>query len=188
MKKGLRVLAIAESFHKECDKGVLVGIVQRGDMIIDGFNYNYTTIGGLDSTEKIIELYRGLSREDINYLFISGTIISWYNVIDLYKIYIETGIPVISITYHESDGLTRFIIRNFPIDWHERLLIYYMNGERVPVILKNGFKIYVRFHGLNISEVKRLLNLFTYEGKYPEPIRVARLIARRLSRIPCILQ
>jgi hypothetical protein len=182
IKKGIRALGIAESFNKNKEKGVIVGIVERADRILDGFSYTYTTIGGLDATDSILEIYRDLDREDINYILVSGVVISWYNVIDLSRIYWETGIPLISITYEESEGLTKYFIRNFPEDWHERLLVYFKNGEREKIKLHNNMEIYIRYLGIDRETANKILNLFTYEGKYPEPIRIARLIAYKLAK------
>jgi len=44
----------------------LGGEVMRADMIIDGFTFSKVTVGGTDSTEKIIEMYDFLDRQDIN--------------------------------------------------------------------------------------------------------------------------
>jgi len=180
VKKGSRILGIAESFNKKSDKSILAGIVYRLDGIIDGFSYIETSVGGMDATDKIVELYKDLKREDINYIMISGVVISLYNVIDLHKLHYTLNIPVISITYEESEGLTNYFIEKFPRDWHERLLIYYKNGDRRKIRLNNGFEIYVRAIGLSLKNAETILNKTTIEGKYPEPIRLARLIARKL--------
>lgn len=180
IKKGARILGIAESFEKDREKSILVGIVYRVDGIIDGFTYTEAEVGGLDATDKIIDLYKELGREDINYIMISGVVISLYNVIDLHHIYYTLGIPIISITYEESEGLVNYFMEKFPRDWHKRLLIYFKNGERKKVLLSNGHHIFIRHIGISEREAYRLVDKATLEGKYPEPIRVARLIARRL--------
>jgi hypothetical protein len=182
LKKGIRALGIAESFYKEKGRSVLVGLVQRADGIIDGFSYSYTELGGLDSTEKILEIYQDLGREDINYILISGVVISYYNVIDLHKIHLETGKPVISLTYEETEGIINYLIEKFPRDWEYRLLLHLKNGVRIPVKLKNGFNIYMRPIGITKNEALEVVNRFILEGKYPEPIRIARLIANKIAK------
>jgi hypothetical protein len=113
---------------------------------------------------------------------VSGAVISWYNVIDLHRVHWETGRPVISLTYEETEGIIRFFIENFPRDWHYRLLIHLKNGERKRIKLKNGYDVYMRAVGLDEEAAIRIVNMFTLEGKYPEPIRISRLIARRIAR------
>ena len=54
-KKGIRVLAIAESFKKEKSNSILTGVVMRKDFIIDGVIFGKATIGGTDATQNIID-------------------------------------------------------------------------------------------------------------------------------------
>ena len=182
MKKGIRVLGIAESFYKEKEKSVIIGVVQRRDLIIDGFSFSFATVGGMDSTDKILEIIYELNRKDINYIMISGNIISWYNIIDLHKIYWKTKTPIISLTYESTEGIIKYLIENFPRDWHYRLLIHLKNGCREEVTLHTGYNIFMRSLGLNYDEASKIVNAFTLEGKYPEPIRIARLLAHRIVR------
>jgi len=181
-KKGIRMLGIAESFFKKGRKSVMVGVVQRADLIIDGFSVSYPTVGGMDATDKVLEIYNDLSRRDINVICISGTVISWFNVIDLSRIYEELKIPVISITYEESEGLLKYFKTYFPDDWEYRWKIHVRNGERVKVKLKTGYEVFIRALGLDTEKATLILNRFLVEGKHPEPIRVAQLIAHKLSR------
>jgi len=182
IKKGMRMLGIAESFYKELGKSILVGVVERADRIIDGFAISFPTVGGLDATEKILEIYDDLRRDDIDVIAISGTVISWYNVIDLNKVYEETGRPVISITYEESEGLLTYFKKNFPDDWMVRWEIHSRNGQRIKVKLRTGYEVFIRPIGIDVDYALKILNKFVVEGKKPEPIRIAQLIASRLSK------
>ncbi|OYT62280.1 MAG: hypothetical protein B6U69_02120 [Thermofilum sp. ex4484_15] len=176
-KKGIRCLGIAESFSQKLwNRSILAGVVMRSDLIIDGAAFTTIEVGGLDSTEGIIRLFKKLKRKDINFLLINGTIIALYNVIDLNAIYEELRIPLVSVTYEESRGIEDNL-RKLPLA-ERRLEIYKRNGGREEVVLKTGYKIFVRRIGLNLMEVRLLLNKFVREGAIPEPLRVAKLIAR----------
>ena len=180
-KKAVRALGIAESFVKSVsERSVLAGVVMRTDGIIDGFTFSTATVGGMDATEKIIEMYKNLERDDINLLMLNGCIISWYNVIDLHKIADETQRPLICITYEESEGLEKYFIELFPEDWTSRVEVYHKNGLRTPLKLNTDHTIYVRFMNMELEEAMVLLNRFTLQGSIPEPLRVARLIARAI--------
>ena len=108
-KKGLRVLAIAESFEKHDKNSILAGVVMRRDFVVDGFAYVDTTIGGNDSSDKIISLIKSLRRNDINCVLLGGLIISLFNIINGKQILEKTGLPVIAISYKKSFGLTHSI-------------------------------------------------------------------------------
>lgn len=182
-KKGIRVLGIAESFRKGISKkAILVGVVMRGDFLIDGFNLGFTTVGGLDSTDKIIELYKNLNRTDIGAILLNGCIISWFNIVDLERVFKDTRKPVICITYEESDGIDRYLMEYFPDSWKKRLEIHRRNGNRVRILLKTRHQIYIQAKGISTRKALILINKFTKNGAIPEPLRVAKIIANTINQ------
>ena len=56
-KQGVRVLGISESFQKTDDNSIVAGVVMRGDGRIDGFGICRPKIGGLDATERLLEMF-----------------------------------------------------------------------------------------------------------------------------------
>lgn len=181
-KKGVRVLGIAESFTRGISsRSVLAGVVMRGDFLVDGFSFSYVTIGGLDATDAVLNLYRKLKRRDISVLFINGCVISWYNVMDLNRIHDELKIPLVSLTYEESLGLEDHFKRVFPQDYDKRIEIYKRNGDREKIKLKTGYEVFVRYLGIGRLTCKQILNRFTVSGKIPEPIKAARILAKSIS-------
>ncbi len=104
-KKGLRGLAIAESFMQNSKKSILAGVVMRKDFTIDGFVLGSATLSGDDSTNSILQMYKKLDRPDVSYLMISGLIISMYNIIDIKKLSEKLQIPIIGVTYNPSEGI-----------------------------------------------------------------------------------
>ena len=182
-KKAFRALGISESFIKGLsDKSVLAGVVLRSDRIIDGFVFSRTTVGGMDATDKIIDMYKALKRDDINVLMLNGCVISWYNVVDLHRVYEELRLPLICVTYEESEGLEKYFMELFPEDCGRRIEIYRKNGPRTPIALRTGHNVYVRFLGMSLEEAKGILNKFTLHGAIPEPLRIARLLARGIMK------
>jgi len=178
-KKGIRALGVAECFRRGAsEKSVLAGVVMRADLLVDGFAFSTATVGGLDATEAVIRLYERLGRKDVNIIMLNGCVISWYNVIDLHEVAERTGRPLICVTYEPSPGLEKYFKQNFPDDWAERLAIYERNGPRVPVRLRTGHQVFMRAIGLEEEEALKVLDRFTLHGSIPEPLRLARLLAR----------
>ncbi|HPE63457.1 MAG TPA: DUF99 family protein [Methanothrix sp.] len=176
-KRGVRVLGVAESFLKTEPQSRLAGVVMRKDLRIDGFGFARISVGGDDATEGVLDIWRGLERSDVNAILLNGSIISWFNIVDLDVVFQETEIPVISLTYEESAGIEGYIREYFPHP-EEKIEMYRRLGPREPVRLKTGFEVYARSLGATAEETKGLLNSFILEGKIPEPLRVARLLAR----------
>jgi endonuclease V-like protein UPF0215 family len=166
-KKGLRGLAIAESFRQNSKKSILSGVVMRRDFIIDGFVFGQTTLDGDDATDVILQMYEDLKRPDINYVLISGMIISLYNIIDIKKIYKSLKIPVIGITH-------------FPDSYQSKIKIYQKLGSRGKITLHTLSQVYVRKEGCTLHEVKCLLDKLTLQGSTPEPLRAAQLLAKSM--------
>jgi hypothetical protein len=179
-KPGIRVLGIAESYSGRV-QSTLAGIVMRKDLRIDGAAFARVTVGGTDATDATVRIVAGLDRRDINLIMISGSVIAWYNIIEPAAVQEATGLPVIITTYEESDGLEDEIRHHFPGD-AERLAAYRRLGDRIPVRLHSGYTLFIRTCGISSEDAARLCNDFTHDGRMPEPVRVARLIARGLIR------
>jgi endonuclease V-like protein UPF0215 family len=179
-KKGLRVLGIAESFRGR-NRSTLAGVVMRKDLLIDGVAFAEVTVGGMDATDGVIGIVTGLHRRDINCLMLGGCVIAWYNIIDPARVSDETGLPVIVVTYEDSEGLEDDIRHHFPDD-RGRLDAYLRLGDRVSVDLATGERIFIRSWNMEVEDAARVCDAFTGHGKVPEPLRVARLIARAAVR------
>lgn len=182
-KKGIRVLGIAESFRRDREKSVLAGIVMRSDFIIDGAAFDMITVGGMDATEGVLRIFESLQRDDINVIMLNGCVISWFNIIDIMEVYKRLQIPLICVTYEESEGLEEHIVRHFEEDERDsRIEAYRRLGDRVPVELQDGFEVLIRFLGIENPEAGAVLKKFVVQGKVPEPLRVAKIVARATLR------
>lgn len=184
-KPGIRALGVAESFRQGTKRSVLAGVVMRSDFVIDGVAFGRTEVGGDDATNSIGALHRKFSRNDINMIMVSGAILSLYNIVDVDELSKRTSLPVICLTYKETAGIEGSIRRHFPEHPDEKLEAYRRLGRRLGVKLHTGHKVYVRASGLDRTEIKPVLDSFTLQGSVPEPLRVAKLLARAaLSRRP----
>jgi endonuclease V-like protein UPF0215 family len=177
-KKGIRVFGVAESFKKFNRKSILAGIVMRRDLIIDGVVFSTATLKGDDSTEKILCMFKSLKRDDVTCIILGGLIISMYNIIDGKLIQNETGLPVIGITFEDSQGIESSIRYHFPVNCELKLEQYAKLGRRDKITLKTGKSLFIRYWGLTLKHTIEILDSFTLQGSIPEPIRVAKLVAR----------
>ena len=179
-KKGLRGLAIAESFRQNSKKSIFSGIVMRRDFVIDGFVFGSATLEGDDATDTILEMYEELQRPDISYVLISGLIVSMYNIIDIKKLHDALKIPIIGVSYHDSSGIEDAIKHHFPDSFESKIDEYQKLGKREKITLKTSHDIFVRKEGCTLNDVTHLLNELTLHGSVPEPIRVSQLLANTL--------
>jgi endonuclease V-like protein UPF0215 family len=185
LKPGIRVLGIAESFTPGKDRySTVAGVVMRKDrLIIDGVGFVRTRVGGDDATEKLVKLYHSLKREDINALMLSGAVISHYNIIDIDALAKRTDRPVICLTYRESSGIEDSIRIHFGDDAENKVEAYRKLGKRVGLDLSTGKRVFVRCAQIETQDASRLVESFLIQGRYPEPVRVASLLAASAKRL-----
>ena len=154
----------------------------RKDLIVDGVIFGNVTIGGNDATDRIISMIRTLQRNDINLILLDGIIISLYNIIDGEEIFKTTNIPVIAITFKDSIGISQSIKNNFPNNYENKIEIYNKLTEREKIILKTGKFLFIRNWGISIEDSINVINAFLIQGAIPEPVRLAKMIARAYLR------
>ena len=179
-KKGLRGLAIAESFRQNSVKSVLTGVVMRRDFVIDGFVFGSATLEGNDATDAILRMYHDLQRPDISYVLISGLIISMYNIINIKKLFEILKIPIIGVSYRDSFGIEDSLKHHFPDSFETKMHEYKKLGSREKITLNTSHDVYIRNEGCTLNDAKHLLDNLTLEGSIPEPLRVSQLLAKKL--------
>ena len=177
-KPGIRALGVAESFRQGRKSSVLAGVVMRSDFVVDGVAIGKTSVGGDDATSSIVSLYRRLGRNDVNLILVSGAVLSLYNIVDVDELSARSKLPVVCLTYKETSGIEGSIKRHFPGTAETKLKAYRRLGRRTGVLLRSGYKVYVRKSGIELSTLKPVLDAFTLQGSIPEPVRVAKLVAR----------
>ncbi len=177
-KPGIRALGVAESFRQGQARSLLAGVVMRSDFVIDGVALGRTRVGGDDATSSIASLYRKLRRNDVNLIMVSGAILSLYNIVDVDALSARTRLPVICLTYKETAGIEGSIRRHFPEGADAKLAAYRKLGRRTGVSLRTGHRVFVRAAGVDKDRIGKVLDSFTLQGSIPEPVRVAKLLAR----------
>lgn len=184
-KKAIRVLGIAESFRKDQEFSTLAGVVMRSDLVIDGFATGRLRVSGSDATSSTIKLFERLQRNDVNAIMISGSVLSLYNVLDIDKIHIELKIPVVALSFSKSrSNLADNIRARFSEKIaKEKIRLLEKLGDSLRIKLGTGYEVFVRSAGIEEDVTKRLLDRFTLQGSVPEPIRVARLLAKSVAAL-----
>ncbi len=173
-KEKARVLGISESFNINSQFSYMVGVVMRKDLVFEGLFVENPKIGGNDATEKIINGYYSLKRNDISCIMIDGCILSMYNIVDLYRIKEKLNMPVICIASKEGKNLRESFIKN---NQRDKLEVYEKLGPQKKISVA-GYEYWVRFSGIEEFEAKHIIKSFVVSGRTPEPIKVSKIIAR----------
>jgi len=120
-------------------------------------------------------------KKQLKSILIDGVAFCGFNVINIEKIFLETGIPVITITRDKPDfkKIKNALKKNFT-DWQSKFDI--IETGTLHKIKTNFNPIYIKCFGISIKEAKEIIKLSTIRGVIPEPIRVAHLIASGITR------
>lgn len=176
VKQGARALGIAESATDE--RATLAGAVVRADRVVDGAAFADCTVGGTDATERIVGLVAELDREDLQYLLLGAVAPAWYNLVELDALQEATGLPTIAVTFEASGGLEPALREAFDDDQLQERLERYRSLPPRRALAVGTQTVYVRSVGIDADDADRVVRVFTPEGGRPEPIRVARELAR----------
>lgn len=180
-----RVVGVEDGgFFKESTKytrqTLLVCILLRGVQIA-GFQTNTITVDGLDASNKLIAMLRHWSFDAV---ILAGVSFAGFNLVDPTMVFEEFGKPVVVISRTKPDNVAvkNALFRHFE-DWRVRWSVFEKLGPVHQVVSKEEEPpLYVEVVGATAGWATKLIRASAACCRVPEPIRVAKLIARGLTR------
>jgi len=177
----LRIIGIEDgSFTEKSTKTLLVAVLLRKGLWIEDLKIGEITIDGLDATEKAIEM---LKNWQFNIIMQAGVSFGGFNLVDPVKIYEIFKKPVIVVSRKKPDNIAikNALLEHFE-DWEQRWKVFERLGEVYEIKpFKNEPPLFMEIVGASPEWAERIIRLTTISSRIPEPVRVARLIARGLS-------
>lgn len=158
---------------------LLVSVLLEGTWI-DDFKTATIIVDGLDATEKLITMLYGWT---FHVVLLGGVSFAGFNLIDPTVIFQEFGKPVVVISRTKPDNVSvkNALYQHFE-DWRVRWGIFEKLGDVHEVVSIPGEPpLYLEVIGAELERVSKLIRLTSTCCRVPEPIRVARLIARGLT-------
>ena len=162
---------------------VLCCVEMTGDKIQD-VRLTTIEIDGLDATEKVLKMLEGGSADAI---LLGGITFAGFNIIDPNVVYRETGVPVIIYSSEEPEsGAMLHALKAHFEDWRTRWSIIEGLGNVYKTVTRPGEPpVYFEAVGGSPSWAEEVLKSSAVVCRIPEPVRVAGLIARGISRSSC---
>jgi len=155
-----------------------VGTVFRGGTVLDGVLSTQVAVDGIDATEKVVELISSCKFKDLRVLMLDGLGFGGFNLVDIQRVYRDTGLPVIAIVRKKPDFAEIFAALDNLGDKPLRVGIIEKAGEPVAVETRKNKWIFMQHVGVSESDAAELVRLSSTRSLIPEPIRVAHLIAQ----------
>ncbi len=178
IKREIRILGIDDSAILN-EKVMIVGTVFRGGDWMDGVLRSDITKDGLDATDVICRMItRSKHYGQIRVVMLDGITYAGFNVVDIQKLYRQTGIPVIVVMRSKPDFEKIKSALKYFQDGEERWAIIELAGRINKIASRNEkSSIYVQNAGISLESVNKIIRLTSIRSNIPEPLRVAHLIA-----------
>lgn len=179
MKPEIRILGIDDGSFSRTDKEtIIVGVVLRGNSDLEGILCDRVKVDGFDSTSKISKMInKSKHRRQLKAIMIHGTTLAGFNLIDIKEVYKRTKIPVLGIVRKKPNGKEVM-----------KVLEKLSNKSKREKIIKNCGevytyrKLYFQMNGLKLHEAYQIIDKSLKRGNFPEPIRLAHLIASGITK------
>ncbi len=177
-----RVVGVEDGgFSREADihKALLVSVLLHGISIID-FQMTDIEVDGLDATQRLIDMLRAWSFDSV---ILAGVSYAGFNLIDANVVFEEFEKPIIVIARTEPSSMAvkSALLRHFE-DWKTRWAVVEKLGPVYEIVsVPNEPPLYAEMVGADLKWASNLVRSLSVCCRIPEPIRVARLIARGLT-------
>lgn len=181
IKPEIRILGVDDApfVPHSKEQVMLIGTLFRAGNWLDGVLRTYITVDGTDATTSLITMVNGSRHlEQLGVMMLDGITFGGFNVVNIRKIFQETGVPVIVIMRKYPD-LPRIkkALKNFN-DWEERWNNILEAGNIYKVHkLHNQESIYMQLCGITEEDAREIVTLSATRSAIPEPIRAAHIIA-----------
>lgn len=161
-------------------KALLVCVLLR-DTWIHNFQVNTITVDGLDATEKLIAMLHHWSFDAV---MLAGVSFAGFNLVDPTLVFEEFSKPVVVISRTKPNNVAvkNALVQHFK-DWQVRWSIFEKLGPVHQIVsMTDEPPLYIEVVGATVGWASKLIRATSTCCRVPEPIRVARLIARGLTR------
>jgi len=186
VKTYIRTIGIDDAaFNRDkSSKTFVFGVVVRGYTLIEGILRTEVEVDGLDATDRISDMItKSQFKDQLRAIFLASSTIAAFNIINMHKLYINTGIPVVTILSREPDKAQVQKALNHLSDSQKRLEILQSNPpiQKLKYTNKNGktFEKKVQWIGFKeTTEVVEIIQKTTFTSAFPESLRIADLIGQ----------
>lgn len=171
--------ACGGGFRKNINKDAILVLLISEGIILKRTMIKTIEVDGLDATSRILE---GMEGEKIEALIAGSVPLAGFNLINAREILEKRGVPSIFVLEREPNmnAVKEALMKHFE-DWKERLAILEeVNISRVRTL--RG-EIILGTMGIGLEEAAKIVEETTIFGKTPEPLRVARILAKAITKV-----
>ncbi|WP_456367797.1 endonuclease dU [Thermococcus sp.] len=156
-------------------KTILIGVVMKGSIEVVGILARWITVDGTDSTEAIIDAVNSSRFKDLRVIMLKGITYAGFNLVDVERVYEETGLPVIVVIRKKPNitAMENALKKHFP-DAEKRISLL---KKAPPLVELIPDRLYIQAVGIGREVAEEVVKVTTKTGLTPEPLRLAHMIA-----------
>ena len=159
---------------------LLIGCIMRGRMQVDGILRTYIKVDGLDATEKIASRLLNSKFKDVRVIMLDGITFGGFNIVNIKTLYELTKIPVIALNRKIPD-IKEFLkaMKKLPHYRTRKKAVEDAGKVYSAKIEARGVegKIFYQKYGISKKNAEKVIKVSVYTSLFPEPVRIAHLIA-----------
>jgi endonuclease V-like protein UPF0215 family len=190
IKPEIRIIGWDDAPFTFKDKDTLVvGVICRGGVQIDGVITSRITVDGNDATDKIAEaINKSRHKDQLRVMMLDGITFGGFNIVDIKELNKKTSLPVIAIISENPDiqAIKKSLLK-FP-DFKKRWRLIEAAGSinKLEVknrVLKGRRMLYYQYAGIEKRDCENIINLTAVNSVIPEPLRTAHIICSGIKNI-----
>lgn len=166
------------AFRRTDRRAPIAAVTLSTPQDIEAIERGSVEVDGRDATERVIDLVRRTGHvADLRAALIDGVVLGGFNVVDLDRLAEALGLPVVSLTRRAPDlpRIRAALVKWFPHDARRRFTLLTANRLfRVPTA---GRPLFASAVGCRRIDALALIRRSTVRGFWPEPLRLAHLVA-----------
>jgi uncharacterized protein len=174
-----RVVGVDDgAFARDDVYAPIAAVVVSSPERVETIRLSRVRVDGRDGTARVVELLGALGGgEGIRAVLVDGAVVGGFNVLDLDAIHRATGLPVVAVTRRrpEFPKIRAALDRWFPRTSQARFTL--LRQHRLFRVATGGAPIWAAASGCSAADAARLLRRTTVRGFWPEPLRLAHLVA-----------
>jgi endonuclease V-like protein UPF0215 family len=180
----MQVVAVDDGtlpINKRDQRALLLVVLLRNLRILD-IRIGSIEIDGTDANDVLASLLRSI-RSNFHVIILSSISLGGFNLVDMPKLAHDLRKPVIVVTREKPDNnAVRKALRDHFPDWRERWRAVVAAGRLYSCKpMMDEPRVYFEVEGASVSFARAIIKATAAISRLPEPIRVARILARGLS-------
>jgi len=185
IKPEIRILGIDDGKFLPHTKGtvIVVGVVFRGGLWLEGVMHTTVDIDGSNATEQLAKMINSSPHcQQLRLVMLNGITLGGFNLVNIEVLNLVTSLPILALTRDKPNlDAIRSALTHLP-QMDERWEIVEAAGE-IYEIANKGTHLYMETAGISLADAKRIVELASTRSSFPEPLRVAHLVASGVSNI-----